>query len=69
MDQDLFTRLWVVWQPVVDLACGVPIGHEALIRGPADSPWAMPSGLFAWAEREDPAEALERACRVAAGCA
>jgi PAS domain S-box-containing protein len=66
MDQDLLTRIWVAWQPVVDLARRVPIGHEALIRGPADSPWATPSGLFAWAEREDRAEALERACRVAA---
>lgn len=66
MGRDLLAQLWVAWQPIVDLAHGVPIGHEALIRGPADSPWAMPSGLFKWAEREGHAQELEETCRSTA---
>ncbi|MGC8489127.1 MAG: EAL domain-containing protein [Clostridia bacterium] len=66
MSRDLLAQLWIAWQPIKDLADGVSVGYEALIRGPADSPWAMPSGLFGWAEREGHAQELEEVCRSTA---
>lgn len=60
---DLLNQLWVAWQPIVDLSSGVPMGHEALIRGPVNTPWAMPADLFAWASREGRAWDLELICR------
>ncbi|MGC8486955.1 MAG: EAL domain-containing protein [Clostridia bacterium] len=62
-DADLLAHLWVAWQPVVDLERGVPVGHEALIRGPVGSRWAMPAELFAWADGAGRARELEMACR------
>ena len=66
MESDVLSQLWVAWQPIVDLSEGVIVGHEALIRGPGDSPWATPAALFAWAEEEDRAADLEQACRTLA---
>ena len=66
MDPDLLSQLWMAWQPIVDLSAGTVMGHEALIRGPVDSPWATPAALFAWAEEEDRAADLEETCRTLA---
>ena len=66
MESDLLRQLWVAWQPIVDLSEGVIIGHEALIRGPVDSPWATPAGLFAWAEEAHRVADLEQTCRTLA---
>ena len=66
MDRDPLTQLWVAWQPIVDLERGQLVGHEALIRGPVDSPWAMPAALFAWADQEGRAAELEQSCRSTA---
>lgn len=52
--RDLIDRqvLSAHFQPVVDLRTGEVWGHEALIRGPAGSAFAMPDALFAAAQRE-----------------
>jgi EAL domain-containing protein (putative c-di-GMP-specific phosphodiesterase class I)/GGDEF domain-containing protein len=51
-----------VFQPIVELASGRILGHEALIRGPEASPWHAPDALFAAAAREDLTLDLEIAC-------
>lgn len=38
-------------QPVVDLTTRQVIAHEALLRGPAGTPWERPDTLFAAADR------------------
>jgi PAS domain S-box-containing protein len=63
MGTEVLSQLWVAWQPIVDLTTGNLIGHEALVRGPVDSPLAMPAELFAWADRGGHAQELELACR------
>ncbi|MDA8200655.1 MAG: EAL domain-containing protein [Thermaerobacter sp.] len=60
---EILQRLWVAWQPIVDLADGTLVGHEALIRGPIGSALALPADLFAWGERTGRARQLEEACR------
>lgn len=60
---EILQRLWVAWQPIVDLADGTLVGHEALIRGPSGSALALPADLFAWGERAGRAQELEEACR------
>ena len=60
---EILQRLWVAWQPIVDLADGTLVGHEALIRGPMGSAVALPADLFAWGERTGRARDVEEACR------
>ena len=55
-----------VYQPVVDLATGEPIGYEALARGPQGTQLESPRALFAAAREADVVTELEWACRVAA---
>jgi EAL domain-containing protein (putative c-di-GMP-specific phosphodiesterase class I) len=38
--------LHCVYQPFVDLDTGEPVAHEALLRGPAGTPWASPMALL-----------------------
>ncbi|MGD2119181.1 MAG: bifunctional diguanylate cyclase/phosphodiesterase [Chromatiales bacterium] len=44
-------RLFPVYQAIVDLNSNRIVGHEALIRGPSDSPLHSPVALFASAEK------------------
>ncbi len=55
--------LWVAWQPIVDLKSGEIYGHEALIRGTAGSPFAMPAQIFPAATAQGIATELEITCR------
>ncbi len=50
------------YQPIVRLKDGTVMGHESLIRGPADSPLRAPDALFAAARAEDLGLELEVAC-------
>lgn len=50
------------YQPIVQLKCGTVMGHESLIRGPADSPLRTPDALFQAARIEDLTVELEQAC-------
>lgn len=50
------------FQPIADLRDGGVYAHEALIRGPAGSAYAMPDALFAAAHKENCAFELEVAC-------
>ncbi|WP_144110233.1 phosphodiesterase [Paraburkholderia sp. BCC1886] len=45
-------QLSAFFQPIVRLADGAVIGHEALLRGPAGTPFEQPHSLFSQAERE-----------------
>lgn len=59
--------LYPHFQPIVDLRNRKIIGHEALIRGPADSPLAMPCELFSTAityERLHQLELTSRQCSL-----
>ncbi len=55
--------LWMAWQPIVGLEKGEIVGHEALVRGPIDSPWALPDAIFARAARLGQNAMLETICR------
>ncbi|MEH3078535.1 MAG: EAL domain-containing protein, partial [Quadrisphaera sp.] len=59
-------RLVSWFQPIVDLATGAVVAHEALVRGPADSPLHLPDALFGTARRHGLLPALDAACRAAA---
>lgn len=50
------------YQPIVRLKDGQVMGHESLIRGPADTPLCAPDALFQAARAEDLAIELEEAC-------
>jgi EAL domain-containing protein (putative c-di-GMP-specific phosphodiesterase class I) len=52
-----------VYQPIVDLDTGRPVGYEALARGPVGSPLEMPDALFEAARAEGILGAFDRACR------
>jgi EAL domain-containing protein (putative c-di-GMP-specific phosphodiesterase class I) len=52
-----------VYQPIVDLASGRPVGYEALARGPRGSSLEMPGALFAAARAEGILGSFDRACR------
>jgi len=60
LTQDL---LYPHFQPIVDLRSGELIGHEALIRGPKDSPLHSPVDLFNTAIQYEQLHALELSCR------
>ncbi len=51
-----------VFQPIVKLDDGSIYAHEALIRGPAGTPWHAPDALFRAAAQEGLGYALETAC-------
>ncbi|MDM7456462.1 MAG: phosphodiesterase [Tepidimonas sp.] len=53
-------------QPIVDMAACRIIGHEALVRTPAECTWRTPDTLFAAARREGSVLELEQACMMAA---
>jgi EAL domain-containing protein (putative c-di-GMP-specific phosphodiesterase class I)/GGDEF domain-containing protein len=53
--------LRAVFQPIVRFVTGEIIGYEGLIRGPAHTSLECPAALFAHADREGSAIALERA--------
>ncbi|WP_051694118.1 GGDEF domain-containing protein [Desulfohalovibrio reitneri] len=59
-------RLGVAYQPIMDLRAGDVTAWEALTRGPADSPFAMPTMLFDFAEEVGQLFTLEKVCREAA---
>ena len=57
-------RLFPVFQPIAMLTDGSVYAHEALIRGPAASPFHTPDALFAQASKEALGFELEVACLV-----
>lgn len=59
-------KITPVFQPIVSLSDGEPLGYEALARGPADSPLHTPAELFTVAARHKLLLALEHVCREAA---
>ena len=59
-------KITPVFQPIVSLADGEPLGYEALARGPAGSPLHMPTDLFEAAARCKLLPALEHVCREVA---
>ena len=54
--------LSVVFQPVVDLAAGIAVGYEALVRGPAGTWLESPTALFAAARETGRYERLAIVC-------
>ena len=59
-------RLRMLFQPVVDLASGRLVGHEALARGPQGTSLESPQALFATARATGRLARLDWACRCAA---
>ncbi len=58
--------LHAVFQPIVAFGSGEVLGYEALVRGPADSPLAMPDALFRLAGNEEETVEIElQAARIA----
>jgi EAL domain-containing protein (putative c-di-GMP-specific phosphodiesterase class I) len=55
-----------LYQPIVDLDDRMPVGYEALARGPQGSPLESPFHLFAAAHATGAVAELDRACRSAA---
>ncbi|USG63578.1 EAL domain-containing protein [Brevibacillus ruminantium] len=51
------------FMPIVDLRDGMPLGWEALARGPEKTPFYSPASLFAYAEETDTVFRLEQICR------
>jgi diguanylate cyclase (GGDEF)-like protein len=61
--QVLARRALQAWyQPIVQLKDGAVMGHESLIRGPADSALHTPDALFRAARQENLGQRLEQAC-------
>lgn len=54
--------LKVLFQPILDLKSGQIIGHEALVRGPSDSPLHAPDALFKTAALHERVAELDAAC-------
>ena len=59
MFEALLHHLHVTWQPVLDLHLGTVWGYEAMVQGPADSPYAAPDALRDLARREHRERDLE----------
>lgn len=59
LDQHLVSA---VFQPIVRLSDGVPVGHETLSRGPTGSPLESPAALFELATAHGRLAELERLC-------
>ncbi|MCL3862377.1 EAL domain-containing protein [Actinotalea sp. K2] len=55
-----------VYQPLIDLDSGAAVGHEALLRGPAGSPWESPLVLLDAARAVGRLSDLERCSLQAA---
>jgi EAL domain-containing protein (putative c-di-GMP-specific phosphodiesterase class I) len=55
-----------LYQPIVELDSGLPVGYEALARGPQGSPLESPRELFGAAHALGLVAELDRACRSAA---
>lgn len=55
--------LHAVYQPIIAMRSGDIVGHEGLIRGPAESPLHMPGWLFSTARRNRLAGVMERLSR------
>ena len=62
--RDVVTRRRVdtVFQPIVELATGAVVAHEALSRGPADTSFESPEFLFDYAVSHDEVFRLEEIC-------
>jgi len=54
--------LFPLFQPIVDLRQCAVFGHEALIRGPVDTPWHSPMALFGLAKTESRLVEFELHC-------
>lgn len=52
-----------VFQPIVDLATGEVVGYESLARGPQDSPFATPAGLFSSVASTEQLARLDALCQ------
>ena len=55
-------QIETLYQPIVDLASGAVFAHEALSRGPVDSPFENPEMLFDYALKSDQVWSLEKIC-------
>jgi EAL domain-containing protein (putative c-di-GMP-specific phosphodiesterase class I)/FixJ family two-component response regulator len=55
-------QIETLYQPIIDLASGAMFAHEALSRGPADSPFENPEMLFDYALKSDQVWSLEKIC-------
>ena len=55
-----------VFQPIVSLDDELPVGYEALARGPQGSPFASPAALFDEAERRGRVAELDWICLISA---
>lgn len=55
-------QLQILLQPIVDCQQHVPLGYEALARGPDQSPLHLPSSLFALAKEQGRQHELELLC-------
>lgn len=56
-------QLHILFQPIQDTRRRRPLGHEALVRGPADSPLHSASALFDTARKNNSLAELEYLCR------
>jgi EAL domain-containing protein (putative c-di-GMP-specific phosphodiesterase class I)/CheY-like chemotaxis protein len=55
-------QIETLYQPIVDLSTGAVFAHEALSRGPLDSPFENPEVLFDYALKSDQVWSLEKIC-------
>ncbi len=55
-------QIETLYQPIIDLSTGGVFAHEALSRGPADSPFENPEVLFDYALKSDQVWSLEKIC-------
>jgi EAL domain-containing protein (putative c-di-GMP-specific phosphodiesterase class I)/FixJ family two-component response regulator len=55
-------QIETLYQPIIDLSSGAVFAHEALSRGPADSPFENPEMLFDYALKSDQVWSLEKIC-------